>query len=519
MQLSGIPTLIPAIWANAASSPYINPVPTPSQQSIANGRASFADGFPPNCFIPYASGGAGPFGGDTNGILQQITAGLQWLQAGGAVLYNSTFQTAIGGYPNEAIVQSATTPGLFWRSTADNNTSNPDTGGANWVKQFAQLNGDSTQVFNAAAGMGTNNVVIYGNAKTALAGVAPYAVSTVADLNAANLGWSDWNSATVNIPLSGSYGTVLTTSSTGSATPASVNGINQLAMANGGGVYTRQNINNVGWTAWSIISQETAQALSATTTLSAQQNNIFYEFASSSSTTATLPSAGGSNAGVTAVFFNNTAVTQTVACSANNLIRPGQTPVSSQTLAPYVTSIYRSDGFNWIEVFNSAGNTAVAYTVANAITATEAVALGQLQNNTVALSPTTINASGAISGANATSSSNMVTLGQLSCYGVDAANVGTSVTATISFTAPCNGYVVLNASAAQINGGFTNFTLGGTNITIVNGGTNFSPTSFGVATYLLSVVSGAAVTISMSAFSSTSGTIGIHAVATFLPKV
>jgi hypothetical protein len=133
MQDSGIPSKFSIPWANGASSPYINPVPTPSQQGIKNGAASLTDGFPPNCFIPYASGGAGPFGGDTNGILNQITAWLQWGQAGGPIKYDATFQTEIGGYPAGAIIQSGTTAGEFWFSEVDNNTSDPDTGGANWV--------------------------------------------------------------------------------------------------------------------------------------------------------------------------------------------------------------------------------------------------------------------------------------------------------------------------------------------------------------------------------------------------
>jgi hypothetical protein len=58
---------------------------------------------------------------------------LQWLQAGGIAVYNAGFQTAIGGYPNNAIIQSAVTPGLLWQSTADSNMSNPDAGGSNWT--------------------------------------------------------------------------------------------------------------------------------------------------------------------------------------------------------------------------------------------------------------------------------------------------------------------------------------------------------------------------------------------------
>lgn len=133
MLAASAPTPIPAVWANDASSPYINSIPTSSQEGVKAGAASFADGFPPLCFVPFASGGAGPFGADFNGALAQITAGLQWAQAGNYLPYSGTYSTIIGGYANGAIVQSAATPGLFWRSTADNNTSDPDTGGLNWV--------------------------------------------------------------------------------------------------------------------------------------------------------------------------------------------------------------------------------------------------------------------------------------------------------------------------------------------------------------------------------------------------
>jgi hypothetical protein len=133
MEDSSSPTKFPAIWANAATAPYINTIPTASQISIKNGAASLHDGFPPSCFIAYAAGGAGPFGGDTNGILQQITAGIQWLQAGGPLFYDSAFSTAIGGYPQGAILSNASILGSFWISTIDNNTSDPDTGGSNWL--------------------------------------------------------------------------------------------------------------------------------------------------------------------------------------------------------------------------------------------------------------------------------------------------------------------------------------------------------------------------------------------------
>lgn len=134
MKASDIPAnKFPIPFAADAGGSYIRPIPEASQIGIQDGAASLHDGFPPLTFIPRASGGSPPFGQDVNGILFQTTSWSQWFNAGGAVPWDSTFSTAIGGYPNGSIVASATTDGVFWRSTSDDNTTNPDTGGANWV--------------------------------------------------------------------------------------------------------------------------------------------------------------------------------------------------------------------------------------------------------------------------------------------------------------------------------------------------------------------------------------------------
>lgn len=135
MLASQAPTSFVAPFANAAGSGFIRTIPVTSQVGITNGAASLHDGFPPDCFSPVAAGGVPPFGQDFNGLMLQTTAGVQWSQVGGEPVYSSAFSTAIGGYPNGAILQSADGTG-FWRSTADNNTSNPDTGGANWLPMF-----------------------------------------------------------------------------------------------------------------------------------------------------------------------------------------------------------------------------------------------------------------------------------------------------------------------------------------------------------------------------------------------
>ena len=132
MQSSNIPSKIPLPFAYAAGSSYKNTIPVASQIGITNGRASLTDGFPPLNFTPISAGGVPPFGGDMNGILNEITAIQQWQQAGGFFVYDSAFSTAIGGYPKGAILQSADFGGL-WVSSTENNTSNPDAGGAGWI--------------------------------------------------------------------------------------------------------------------------------------------------------------------------------------------------------------------------------------------------------------------------------------------------------------------------------------------------------------------------------------------------
>ena len=132
MQSTNIPSKIPLPFAYAASSGYVNTIPVASQIGITNGKASLTDGFPPLTFQAISAGGVPPFGADFNGILNEITAIQQWQQAGGFFFYDSTFLGVIGGYPKGAILQSTSFAGL-WMSSIENNTTNPDAGGAGWV--------------------------------------------------------------------------------------------------------------------------------------------------------------------------------------------------------------------------------------------------------------------------------------------------------------------------------------------------------------------------------------------------
>ena len=132
MLSSAIPTKFPAAFANSAGAGFIRTIPTASQIGITPGAASLTDGFPPLNFDPIASGGIPPWGADMNGLMNQVTAWLQWVAAGGApVAYDATFSTAISGYPQGALLKSATA-GHYWISTTENNATDPDTGGAGW---------------------------------------------------------------------------------------------------------------------------------------------------------------------------------------------------------------------------------------------------------------------------------------------------------------------------------------------------------------------------------------------------
>jgi hypothetical protein len=134
MQASNAPTKVPLPFANGGAK---NAIPTPSQQtSPTPAAASWTDGFPPLTRTPIAAGGIPPAGLDMNGVLNTISAGLQWENAGGSFPYDATFSTAIGGYPRGAVLARADLSG-FWLNQTDNNTTNPDTGGAGWVAAFS----------------------------------------------------------------------------------------------------------------------------------------------------------------------------------------------------------------------------------------------------------------------------------------------------------------------------------------------------------------------------------------------
>lgn len=135
MKAVDIPLRLPIPWGQSAGGTEIRVVPQTSQIGIQDGAASWPTGFPPLNFQPIASGGVRPFGQDVNGGLNAISAWSRWGAAGGGVPWDSTFSTAIGGYPQGAVIRAALdkpVPGSYWFCLVDDNLSNPDTGGAGW---------------------------------------------------------------------------------------------------------------------------------------------------------------------------------------------------------------------------------------------------------------------------------------------------------------------------------------------------------------------------------------------------
>jgi hypothetical protein len=162
MLASQVPASFPIPFANAAGAGFIRSIPQASQIGVQNGAASLTDGFPPLTFLAVTAGGVPPFGQDMNGLLNQISAGVQWQQVGGNPTYNASFAVAIGGYPNGAVLQSGDGTG-FWRSTVDNNTTDPDASAASFT---GSISGTTLTVTAVASGTVTVGQVLSGTGIT-----------------------------------------------------------------------------------------------------------------------------------------------------------------------------------------------------------------------------------------------------------------------------------------------------------------------------------------------------------------
>lgn len=101
--------------------------------------ASYESGFPPITMILKSAGGLPPKGQDMNQILFELSALGRWSSAGALNAYDSTFATAISGYPSGAVLISDNALNIYI-NTVDGNTTNPNTGGAGWKTLLEYLN-------------------------------------------------------------------------------------------------------------------------------------------------------------------------------------------------------------------------------------------------------------------------------------------------------------------------------------------------------------------------------------------
>lgn len=129
MQSSTAPVKFQVPFASSAGAGYIRAIPVTSGDPLA---ADFTSGFKVAAFTPLAAGGTPPDGKDFNGIFNLATSWVQRFQAGYFPAYDATFSAQIGGYALGTILQRASGAG-FWRSTTENNVTNPDAAGAGWV--------------------------------------------------------------------------------------------------------------------------------------------------------------------------------------------------------------------------------------------------------------------------------------------------------------------------------------------------------------------------------------------------
>jgi len=126
-----VPTVAEAFALNGAR----NTIPIASQINITPGAASYNDGFPPDTMIPPTAGGIPPNGLDFNGILYAISGPVAAMSQGQGFQYSSAYANLIGGYKPGAMLAATDATG-YWFNITNNNSTNPDSGGAGWIPAF-----------------------------------------------------------------------------------------------------------------------------------------------------------------------------------------------------------------------------------------------------------------------------------------------------------------------------------------------------------------------------------------------
>jgi len=117
---------------------------------------------------------------DFNGLANLLSKPIDWFCKGSYFVWDTTIASG-DGYPIRAIVKKADNSG-YWVNTVDNNATNPDTGGANWVSfspdDLATINGYSL-VSQSEAEDGIGTTIRWWNALRVHQAIAAWFVANV----------------------------------------------------------------------------------------------------------------------------------------------------------------------------------------------------------------------------------------------------------------------------------------------------------------------------------------------------
>jgi len=140
------PDLILTPFGKDAQSGTIDTIPEVRGPSDPPQKATWTYGFPLATMTPLPAGGIPPRGQDFNGVLNAISQHVVYTGAGGQYVWSSAYVAKNGGYPLGALVSRSDRMGL-WRNTTTGNTTNPESGGAEWEPEDA---GTTTVVMSTA---------------------------------------------------------------------------------------------------------------------------------------------------------------------------------------------------------------------------------------------------------------------------------------------------------------------------------------------------------------------------------
>lgn len=187
---------------------------TPTTPSGSN-QASYDQGFPPITMTLKSAGGLPPKGQDMNQILFEQSSFNRYFAAGGGYVYDSTFSTAISGYPLGARIPNSTGNG-FWVNTTQDNSTNPENTTAALTGWIPDNSYGVTNISGLAAASQTIGTLAASKDRIVLSGTLTANINIVVPAWVKR--WEIINNCT------GSFSaTIKTPSGTGVAVPASSN--------------------------------------------------------------------------------------------------------------------------------------------------------------------------------------------------------------------------------------------------------------------------------------------------------